>query len=125
MPLPASRLGGRVFTDIHGTVERTKRLMGPLVEERLEQERLHGRDWPDKPVTILSFSLWPFSVRSLRLLQNDLLSWLLDGHPRPEERTVHDLAVRTLLVTFASIHTTSQVLYLILHLDTYMLIELL
>ena len=52
-PLPACRLGGRIFTDIHGTVERTKRLMGPLVEERLEQERLHGRDWPGKPVTIL------------------------------------------------------------------------
>ena len=29
--------------------------MGPLVEERLEQERLHGRDWPDKPVAILPF----------------------------------------------------------------------
>ena len=54
-PLSAFRLGGRVFTDIHGTVERTKRLMGPLIEERLEQERLHGRDWPDKPVTISPF----------------------------------------------------------------------
>ena len=49
VPLSACRLGGRLFTDIHGTVERTKRLMGPLVEERL------NRDWPDKPVTILPF----------------------------------------------------------------------
>lgn len=88
LPVFLRPLGGRIFTDIHGTVERTKRLMAPLVEERLKQERLHGRDWPGKP--------------------NDLLSWLLDGHPRPEERTIHDLAVRTLLVTFASIHTTSQ-----------------
>ncbi len=48
--------------------------MSPLVKERLEQEALHGKDWPDRPVrlsTMTPFTSFP--------KQNDALTWLIEN----------------------------------------------
>jgi hypothetical protein len=42
------------------------------------------------------------------ILQNDLISWLLEQAPA-EERTVDNLIQRILMINFAAIHTTANV----------------
>ncbi|KAF8061617.1 cytochrome P450 [Lyophyllum atratum] len=79
-------VAGRLFSSVPTSIERAKRHLGPVIEERLLQEKKYGNDWREKP--------------------NDYLSWLLDiaqGH----QRTVHDLTIRILAINFAAIHTTS------------------
>ncbi|KAJ7486984.1 cytochrome P450 [Mycena latifolia] len=65
------------------------KFLGPVIDERLENEREHGRHWPDRP--------------------NDLISWLLDV-AEGEERTTPALALRVLGLNMAAIHTTSMAL---------------
>ncbi|KAJ7683435.1 cytochrome P450 [Mycena rosella] len=61
------------------------KLLGPIIEERLENERENGRDWPDRP--------------------HDLISWLLD-FAQGEERTPLALVQRILGVNMTAIETS-------------------
>ncbi|KAJ7501714.1 cytochrome P450 [Mycena galericulata] len=75
------------------------KFLGPTINERLEKEKVHGRDWPDKP--------------------NDLISWLLDL-AEGEERTAQAVTLRVLVTNSAAIHTTSMALTTVLYdLTTY------
>ncbi|KAJ7454170.1 cytochrome P450 [Mycena latifolia] len=75
------------------------KFLGPLIDERLEQELEHGRDWPDKP--------------------NDLISWLLEN-VEGQDRTTPSLTVRILGANMAAIHTSSMALTAALYdLTTY------
>ncbi|KAJ6570518.1 cytochrome P450 [Mycena vulgaris] len=65
------------------------KFLGPIIDERLENERIHGREWANRP--------------------NDLLSWLLDLAVG-EERTTPALALRILVTNMAAIHTSSMTL---------------
>jgi len=68
----------------------------PIIEYRLEQERLHGADWPDKP--------------------NDLFTWTLEAaKANGEERTLRNTAKRMLLYNFASTHTSAVIFSQALH----------
>jgi len=44
------RFLGKYIANIDGVVAGLEVYLGPLVKYRLEQESLHGVDWPDKPV---------------------------------------------------------------------------
>ncbi len=39
------------FTDVASGIERGMKHLGPLINERLEQEARYGEDWLDKPVS--------------------------------------------------------------------------
>ncbi|KAF8967505.1 cytochrome P450 [Flammula alnicola] len=87
-PIPLRPLASRVFTGTHGLRAKMEGLLKPIIEHRLEQERLYGSDWPDKP--------------------NDLISWLMDGAKAANEKiTVADISSRMLFVSFGAIHTSS------------------
>lgn len=64
-------------------IKRATRHVEPLIQERLEQEAQHGKDWPGKP--------------------NDIITWMLDDKPR----SLRALAITLLGINFASIHTTT------------------
>ncbi|KAF8662095.1 hypothetical protein AX16_001205 [Volvariella volvacea WC 439] len=70
-------------------LRKGKRLIGPLIAERLQQFRQYGRDWEGKP--------------------NDLLSWLIESATEEQQKT-ENLIMRVLFLNFAGIHTTSMVL---------------
>ncbi|KAK0212153.1 cytochrome P450 [Desarmillaria ectypa] len=79
---------GSIFTPRRRAVAKMERLLGHIIRERLQQDDVHGTDWPGKP--------------------NDILSWLIDATDGDRERrTVRDLATRLLAVNVAAIHTTS------------------
>ncbi|KAG7450028.1 cytochrome P450 [Guyanagaster necrorhizus] len=79
---------GSVFTPRRRATFKMEKLLGVNIQERLHQDDVHGKDWPEKP--------------------NDLLSWLIDGsNGNSERRTVPDLIARMLFMNFAAIHTTS------------------
>ncbi|KAK7441541.1 hypothetical protein VKT23_016534 [Stygiomarasmius scandens] len=78
---------GRVKSPRSRTLKRVMQHLGPMIQERLDQEEQYGKDWPDR--------------------SNDLISWLLDENPQGELRTVPDLAMRVLSINMAAIHTTS------------------
>ncbi|KAJ6629856.1 cytochrome P450 [Mycena sp. CBHHK59/15] len=85
---------GPLLSPLPHAMKRARRHLYPLIEERLSMEAECGepaRDWDGRP---------------LALLQNDLISWLLE-HAPPAERTVHALAQRVLMVNFVAIHTTA------------------
>jgi len=63
-------------------LRRALKVMGPFIDERLENEKRYGSDWPDRP--------------------NDLISWLLE-FAEGEERTTSALASRVLLVNFPAL----------------------
>ncbi|KAJ7430919.1 cytochrome P450 [Mycena latifolia] len=84
---------GPLLSTRRSSVRQVLKFIGPLIEARLENEREHGRDGPDKP--------------------NDLISWLLQL-AEGEERTVPALALRVLAVNMAAIHTTSMALAAVL-----------
>ncbi|KAF8662092.1 hypothetical protein AX16_001202 [Volvariella volvacea WC 439] len=69
--------------------KKGKRLIGSLIEERLQLFRQHGQGWQDKP--------------------NDLLAWLIEI-ANEEQRNVEGLIMRLLFLNFAGTHTTSMVL---------------
>ncbi|CAA7260276.1 unnamed protein product [Cyclocybe aegerita] len=77
---------GRYLTQVPKSLRRTIALVGPMIQQRLDNEKRYGPDWPDKP--------------------NDLISWLLEnaeGH----QKNVYDIALRLLAVNFAAIHTST------------------
>ncbi|KAF8165943.1 cytochrome P450 [Crassisporium funariophilum] len=83
-------LASRMFIGVYRDLADMKKLLEPLVVYRLEQERLHGFEWPDKP--------------------NDLLTWLLEEASRVGEQvTAHNMAVRIYFLAFAS-QTSSMML---------------
>ncbi|PPQ89287.1 hypothetical protein CVT25_000879 [Psilocybe cyanescens] len=67
---------GRVLIDI-------EKYLTPIIEYRLEQDRIHGGKWPDKP--------------------SDLITWLLDAAKAlGEDRTPRNTAKRVVVFRFAS-----------------------
>ncbi|KAJ7451356.1 cytochrome P450 [Mycena latifolia] len=68
---------------------RALKFLGPMIDERLENERVHGRNWPHKP--------------------NDFITWLLEN-AEGKDRTTPSLALRTLSANMAAIHTSSMAL---------------
>lgn len=85
--------------------------VGPIIKYRLEQEDIYGSDWSEKPVRILhhTFRLCLHFPESI-LLQNDIISWLMDGARAAKQPvTISDISSRILLVSFGAIHTSSAV----------------
>lgn len=79
---------GSIFTPRRRAMAKAEKFLGQTIQERLYQEKIHGKDWPGKP--------------------NDMLSWLLDGSNGNEERrTVQSLCTRMLFTNLGAIHTTS------------------
>lgn len=75
----AARLLNPAYSDRKALAEYLR----PLIQQRLDQERVHGPDWEGKP--------------------NDVLMWLLDEAGRMGlERTPLDMATRLYFLTFAS-----------------------
>ncbi|KAJ7441718.1 cytochrome P450 [Mycena latifolia] len=80
---------GPLISKRKSTLRYALRFLGPLIDERLEKEREHGRDWSDKP--------------------NDLISWLLEL-AEGQDRTTPALTLRILVANMAAIHTSSMAL---------------
>ncbi|KAJ7577969.1 cytochrome P450 [Mycena floridula] len=76
----------QLFTNAPAKVRKGIKYLGPLIQERLDQEEKHGRLWSGRP--------------------NDMLSWLLDIAPE-DERNVTSMTRRIMSINFAAIHTTS------------------
>ncbi|KAJ7192474.1 cytochrome P450 [Mycena haematopus] len=79
-------LVGPMLSPLPRGMERAKKYLVPLVEERLRLENAYGADYDGRP--------------------NDLISWLLH-HATGEERTVDKLIQRILMINFVAIHTTA------------------
>lgn len=81
-----------------------KKVLGSMIEDRLEKDTQLGKNWDGKPVSVVlaNYSVFAFQ----QSCQNDIISWLLEQTP-PEQRNVDDLVVRVLKAEFAGIHTTS------------------
>ncbi|EKM60051.1 uncharacterized protein PHACADRAFT_138482 [Phanerochaete carnosa HHB-10118-sp] len=67
--------------------------LGPVVEDRKRQLANHGKDYAEKPPS---------------LLRTDMLSWLIDSAPRDHQLSTENLVLRVPTVNFLAIHTTSQ-----------------
>ncbi|KAK0196199.1 cytochrome P450 [Armillaria mellea] len=79
---------GSLATPRRRAMAKAEKLLGQTIQERLYQEKIHGKDWPEKP--------------------NDMLSWLIDGSNGVEEMlTVQSLCTRMLFTNLGAIHTTS------------------
>ncbi|KAJ3556908.1 hypothetical protein NP233_g11870 [Leucocoprinus birnbaumii] len=83
-------LVGQYLTTVPKSVKRALEYLGPTLEERLAQEKLHGPEWAERP--------------------NDLISWLLETTTQDYHRTIRDLVLRILTVNFAAIHTSTMTL---------------
>ncbi|KAK0481090.1 cytochrome P450 [Armillaria luteobubalina] len=79
---------GPIFTPRNRASVQIEKSLGSTIRQRLQQERVHGKDWPHKP--------------------NDLLSWFLDASNGNEtRRTIPDLSSPLLSLNMAAIHTIS------------------
>ena len=97
------------------------RHLEPIIAHRLEQERLHGADWQDKPVRDSTFL--SFFTKTYIFLQNDLITWLLDAAKASgEERTPHNMAKRMVVFSFASTYSSAVVRLFILFCDGVILV---
>ncbi|VDB84351.1 unnamed protein product [Peniophora sp. CBMAI 1063] len=85
-PTPLKRLVSWSFTTLEHQRKLARKLVGPLIAERLEDLEDRGEKWENRP--------------------NDLVSWLIEACP-PDLRTVPLLTNRLLVVNFAAIHTSS------------------
>ncbi|KAI9509455.1 cytochrome P450 [Russula earlei] len=83
----------RIISKLPSQIRQTKEFIRPIVEERFAKMEQLGETWDDPP--------------------SDMLMWLMD-EAKGVERSLEGLARRLLLVNFASIHTTSIVLYRLL-----------
>lgn len=54
---PSHRLMGKLITNVDGMVAGIEKHLAPIIKERLEQERIHGPNWIDRPVSRHSYSL--------------------------------------------------------------------
>ncbi|KAJ7246815.1 cytochrome P450 [Mycena haematopus] len=79
-------LVGPFLSNLSRDMERAKKHLVPIIEERLRLEEEHGPNWPDRP--------------------NDLISWLLE-YAKGDDRTPHMLTQRMLMVNFVAIHTSA------------------
>ncbi|KAJ7666364.1 cytochrome P450 [Mycena rosella] len=77
---------GPLLSTRKSSLRHALKFLGPIIDERLANERDYGRDWPGKP--------------------NDLISWLIDL-AEGEERKTEALALRILTTNTAVIHTSS------------------
>ncbi|KAF8329277.1 hypothetical protein F5887DRAFT_1082515 [Amanita rubescens] len=92
------------FTDVASGIERGMRHLGPLINERLEQEARYGKDWLDKPSDIITWLFEVFNISrcitSLTARRNERTSseaWrmssILSG---PETTIIHCAIIGTL-----------------------------
>ncbi|PPQ86230.1 hypothetical protein CVT25_006885 [Psilocybe cyanescens] len=89
-PFPAflRPLFGRLVTNVDGVLIGIEKHLAPIIEYRLEQDRIHGGEWPDKP--------------------SDLITWLLDSAKASgEERTPRNMAKRVVVFSFASTYSSA------------------
>ncbi|PBK61873.1 cytochrome P450 [Armillaria solidipes] len=82
------RFLGSIVTPRWWAMVKAEKFLGQTIQERLYQEKIHGKDWPGKP--------------------NDMLSWLFDASNGNEERrTVRSLCTMMLFTNLGAIHSTS------------------
>ncbi|SJL14066.1 uncharacterized protein ARMOST_17521 [Armillaria ostoyae] len=87
---------GTILTPRNRALAKMKKFLGSTIRERLQQQSVHGKNWPDN--------------------SNDLLSWCLDASDDDEKRcTIPDLSIRTLSVNMAAIHTISEAFTTVLY----------
>ncbi|TFK17810.1 cytochrome P450 [Coprinopsis marcescibilis] len=79
---------GKLITQIPKTSRGIQKHLGPVIEQRLLNEKKYGSQWEGKP--------------------NDAITWLLDSAPS-EHRSIQDIVHRIMMLNVASIHTTSMV----------------
>ncbi|TFK69250.1 cytochrome P450 [Pluteus cervinus] len=86
IPVFLRPLVSRILNSAESSKQLAIRLLGPMIQDRLEKFERHGSmNYPDKP--------------------NDLVTFLLE-HSEPRHRTVRDLAAHILIINFVAIHTT-------------------
>lgn len=78
---------GRLLTNTPSSLRHCMEVLRPIVDERLKKEKFFGNNWPGRP--------------------NDMLSWLIDVSS-PEDRNLRSIALRILVLNFASLHTSAQ-----------------
>ncbi|KAK0493225.1 cytochrome P450 [Armillaria luteobubalina] len=77
-----------IATPRRRALAKAEKFLGQIIQERLYQEKVYGKDWPGKP--------------------NDMVSWLIDGaNGNEERRTIQSLCTRMLFTNLGAIHTTS------------------
>ncbi|KAK0230008.1 cytochrome P450 [Armillaria nabsnona] len=77
-----------IFTPWRRALAEAEKFLGDTIRERMHQQDVHGKYWPEKP--------------------NDLVSWLLDKTCGDgKRRSVKDHCSKVLLFNLAAIHTTS------------------
>jgi len=54
---PSHRIMGKLITNVDGMLAGIEKHLAPIIKERLEQERIHGPNWTDRPVSRRSYSL--------------------------------------------------------------------
>ncbi|PPQ96344.1 hypothetical protein CVT26_005028 [Gymnopilus dilepis] len=91
-------VAGKLITNVDGVLTGIEKHIEPIIAYRLEQEKIHGPNWSDKP--------------------NDLITWLLDAAKATgEEQTVRNLAKRIVVFSFASTYSSAvafaQALYML------------
>jgi hypothetical protein len=84
----------------------------PVVQHRIDQEKISGSKWEGKPVGFIShfktITILPI-LKIIFIRKNDLLMWMLEEAERIGiERTPLDMATRLYFLAFAS-HATSTV----------------
>ncbi|KAJ7778112.1 cytochrome P450 [Mycena metata] len=80
-----------LFGHLETSTRRAMKVVGPMLQHRIEMDDKYGADWPngDRP--------------------NDLISWLLDeARGYPARRSVRTMTRTLLNVNFGAIHTTTQ-----------------
>ncbi|KAF7351318.1 Cytochrome P450 monooxygenase 51 [Mycena sanguinolenta] len=80
-----------LFGHLEPATRATMKLLGPLLQYRIDMDDQYGPDWPegDRP--------------------NDMISWLLDeARGYPNRRTVRAMTRTLLNINFGAIHTTTQ-----------------
>ncbi|THU98964.1 cytochrome P450 [Dendrothele bispora CBS 962.96] len=89
---------GRIFTGRRVALRRVRKLLKPIIEERLRMREEYGEDWEDKP--------------------NDYIQWLIDAEqfaPPAQRSSMEDLCARVLAINFGAIHTTSGAILTVLY----------
>lgn len=89
-------------------MKRALQHLGPVIQNRLDQEMQYGPEWPGKPVRL------PFndSLGINSSSQNDLITWMLQTMTEEEKsgpNLIYDVSLGVLVAGLASIHTTSGV----------------
>ncbi|RDB27628.1 Ent-kaurene oxidase [Hypsizygus marmoreus] len=74
------------LTSVPATVDRAAEHLRPIVKERRCKIDEYGKDYPDKPI--------------------DMLTWLMD-EAEGDETTLRNLTLRILTINFAAIHTST------------------